>query len=298
MADAAQALVGRPTRPGELPPLAREATVGTLAALLAGRRTLVLSGAGCSTDSGIPDYRDAGGQWKRHRPMQFQEFVSSDHGRRRYWARSLVGWRRVAAARPGRAHHALARLEAAGLLAGVVTQNVDGLHQRAGSRGVIDLHGRLDAVECLQCQAVVDRARFQLALEATNPGWADLAAREAPDGDADLDGVDYAHFQVPGCEHCGGVLKPAVVFFGECVPQARVAAATRALHRADVLLVVGSSLMVWSGYRFVRAAAAAGTPVVCVGLGRTRGERELAFRVTGSCGEVLAALVQRLGVSS
>lgn len=198
-------------------------------------RLFVLTGAGCSTDSGIPDYRDADGAWKHRQPMYYQEFVGHESARRRYWARSLTGWERVARARPNAAHAALARLETAGFVHTLVTQNVDGLHQCAGSRAVIDLHGRLDAVECLGCGARTARSALQERLRALNPGWSDAAA---PDGDALLE-RDFADFRVPPCESCGGVLKPAVVFFGECVPAERVAGALAALAVCDALLVVG-----------------------------------------------------------
>ncbi|PWG61403.1 NAD-dependent protein deacetylase [Sediminicurvatus halobius] len=262
-----------------------------------GGPAVVLAGAGVSTGSGIPDYRDASGAWKRSPPMQLGEFLGSERARQRYWARSLVGWRRVAAARPNAAHRALAGLEAGGRLTAVITQNVDGLHQQAGSRRVIDLHGRLDRVECLDCARVRPRDEHQGELEAANPGWAEGAAVSgiAPDGDADLAGTDYRDFRVPACRACGGVLKPAVVFFGEGVPRERVSAALAQVSRAGLLLVAGSSLMVWSGYRFVRAAREAGVPVVLAGLGLTRAEGEAAGRVTGDCRETLPALLRRLG---
>ncbi|MFB4205262.1 NAD-dependent protein deacetylase [wastewater metagenome] len=277
-----------------LPP-AEEGTVADLVARLAEARALVLTGAGCSTGSGIPDYRDDRGRWKGRAPMQYQAFVGSAANRRRYWARSLVGWARVAAARPNDAHRAVAALAVAGRLSGVVTQNVDGLHQRSGATGVVDLHGRLDRVECLDCGAVIDRHAFQETLLHDNPDWAGIAASHAPDGDADLDDVDYDAFRVPACRRCGGVLKPGVVFFGEGVPGERVTLAMAALERAGLLLVAGSSLMVWSGYRFVRAAVDRGIPVVAVGRGVTRAEGELAFRVTGDCAEVLPALAAGVG---
>lgn len=180
----------------------------------------VLTGAGCSTDSGIPDYRDAEGSWKRPQPVQFQDFMQKEAVRSRYWARSLIGWRRFAQAEPNAAHVALAQLEAAGYVHQLVTQNVDGLHQRAGSRRVIDLHGRLDTVECLACRHQAARAEFQRHLETLNPEFQALYAALAPDGDADLDGMDFSTFRVPACRACGGVLKPAVVFFGARVPPA------------------------------------------------------------------------------
>src|SRR5579862_2419423 len=254
-------------------------------------RLFVLTGAGCSTDSGIPDYRDENGDWKRARPVMFQAFVGDLGTRRRYWARSLVGWRRFGHARPNGAHRALARLEQQGRTEVLVTQNVDGLHQSAGSAGVIDLHGRLDQVRCLGCERRSDRERLQQRLLELNPYWARLDAREAPDGDADLEGLDFSGFEVPACEDCGGLLKPDVVFFGESVPQERVAAALRAVQEADAVLVVGSSLMVYSGYRFAQAAAKAGKPIAAVNLGRTRADALLALKVNQPCVAALAFLL-------
>lgn len=280
-------------RDGEAP--APAAGVDALARLVAqSRRLLVLTGAGCSTESGIPDYRGPDGSWKHSRPMLYQEFVGSDAARRRYWARSMAGWQRIEAARPNAGHRALARIESAGALRCVVTQNVDGLHGKAGSRRVIDLHGRLDRVECLLCRVVFPRREFQGELERLNPGWPARVAAVQPDGDADLDGVDYDAFRVPACPCCAGDLKPAVVFFGESVPPVRTARALRRIEEADALLVAGSSLMVWSGYRFVRRAAARGIPVALVGLGRTRGDGEATLKVEGRCGEVLPRLADRL----
>ncbi len=285
-----------------LPPPAPELDAPALATALqaavrqARAPVAVITGAGVSTGSGIPDYRDHRGAWKRPAPMQLAEFTGSEHGRRRYWARSLVGWRTVATARPNRAHHALAALEARGLVGPLITQNVDGLHQAAGSTQVIDLHGRLDRVACLDCQRIIPRDQHQASLEAANPGWAEAATQvtDAPDGDADLADVDYTRFVVPPCMACGGLLKPEVVFFGETVPRPRVDTAFTALAGAGALLVVGSSLMVWSGYRFVRAAAAAGQPVYLLGLGVSRGDAEATGRLTMDCGDGLEALLEAL----
>ncbi|WP_313927702.1 NAD-dependent protein deacetylase [Pseudoxanthomonas sp.] len=255
------------------------------------RRLFVLTGAGCSTASGIPDYRDEQGTWKRTPPVTYQAFVGEVATRQRYWARSLLGWPRVAAAHPNAAHRALAALEQQGRCELLLTQNVDGLHQAAGSTSVIDLHGRLDGVVCLGCGATTSRARLQLRLQRANPGWASLEAGAAPDGDADLEGRDFSLFQVPACERCEGLLKPDVVFFGENVPRARVDRAMAHLGRADAMLVVGSSLMVYSGLRFVHAAIRLGLPVAAVGLGRTRADDVLQFRVAAPCGEALAFLL-------
>jgi NAD-dependent SIR2 family protein deacetylase len=260
------------------------------------RRVFVLTGAGCSAPSGIPDYRDEAGAWKHRKPMTFAEFTGSEASRRRYWAGSLRGWPRVRDARPNAAHDALARLEAEGRLTALVTQNVDGLHQRAGSREVIDLHGRLDTVECLGCGAVVARDDVQALLLAWNPAFAAGPAAGGVDGEVRPDGDSQVAapsetLHVPDCRECGGVLKPGVVFFGENVPKARVSAAFDALEAADAMLIVGSSLMVWSGYRLVRAAVERGCEVAALGLGRTRADAELSLKVVGDCASLLPALV-------
>ena len=257
-------------------------------------RLFVLTGAGCSTDSGIPDYRDVNGDWKRPSPVTFQAFTGDDATRRRYWARSLVGWPTMAQARPGAAHRALARLEGEGRIGLLLTQNVDGLHEAAGSTRAIDLHGRIDTVRCMGCEARTPRALLQEALRRRNPRWAALEARAAPDGDADLDNLDFSAFDVPDCPHCGGMLKPDVVFFGESVPRDRVAAAVAALAESDAVLVAGSSLMVYSGFRFVQAAVAAGKPVAAVNLGRTRADDLLTLKVARPVGEALEALAAGL----
>jgi NAD-dependent SIR2 family protein deacetylase len=254
-------------------------------------RLFVLTGAGCSTASGIPDYRDADGEWKRGRPVMLEDFLHDDHWRKRYWARSLIGWQRMLAARPNEAHHALAALEDCGRVAQLVTQNVDGLHQAAGSRNVIDLHGRVDAVRCISCERRAPRALVQEELARRNPSFAELAAAALPDGDAALEDVDFAAFDVPSCDGCGGLLKPDVVFFGERVPPERVQRAFDALEGADAMLVVGSSLMVYSGYRFARAMAELGKPIAAVNLGRMRADDLLALKVTARCSDALAFLL-------
>jgi NAD-dependent SIR2 family protein deacetylase len=259
-------------------------------------RLFVLTGAGVSTDSGIPDYRDAQGAWKRPPPVTFQDFMGSAATRQRYWARSLIGWRTIGQARPGPAHEALNTLEAAGRVALLLTQNVDGLHQAAGSRQVIDLHGRIDTVCCMACARRWPRADWQQTLRQANPDWAVLQAPAAPDGDADLEGVDFSAMVVPSCPHCAaegrlGIVKPDVVFFGENAPRARVQAAFDALARSDAMLVVGSSLMVYSGLRFVQAAVAAGQPVAALNLGRTRADALLTLKVEQSVGPALQELV-------
>lgn len=255
------------------------------------QRLFVLTGAGCSTNSGIPDYRDADGAWKRTQPVRFQAFVADDANRRRYWARSMIGWRRFGQARPNDAHHALARLEASGRSEMLLTQNVDRLHQAAGSRVVIDLHGRLDLVRCMACSAARRRADFQDDLVRLNASWADLDAAALPDGDAELDHVDFSGFAVPPCASCGGTMKPDVVFFGESVPKDQVAKAMDALERADAMLVVGSSLMVYSGFRFAQAAAKRGIPIAAVNLGRTRADDLLTLKVEDRCEAALSFLL-------
>ena len=249
-------------------------------------RVFVLTGAGCSTASGIPDYRDEDGEWKRRPPVMFQAFRAQASTYRRYWARAYAGWPRFTAAEPGAAHHAFAAWERAGTLARLVTQNVDGLHQRAGSRAVIDLHGRLDVVVCLDCGDRTSRAAVQAAMAAANTQWT-AATIAAPDGDADIDDAVIERFQAPRCDHCDGLLKPDVVFFGENVPSARYEDARNALTGADALLVAGSSLMVYSGFRFVKQAHEAGLPIAIINRGRTRGDEFANLKVEGDVGTVL-----------
>jgi NAD-dependent SIR2 family protein deacetylase len=254
-------------------------------------RLAVLTGAGVSTSSGIPDYRDERGEWKRTRPVEFRPFMTDPSVRQRYWARSTVGWPIIGRAQPNGAHSALARLESRGIVQILITQNVDGLHATAGSRNVIDLHGRLDAVRCMACGHSLPRAELQQRLLADNPAWAQIEGRVAPDGDVDIDGRDHGDFIVPDCPRCGGILKPDVVFFGENVPRERVERAFDGVAKADALLVIGSSLMVYSGYRFAEAAAAAGKPIAAVNLGKTRADHLLALKINASCEEVLSERV-------
>ncbi len=258
-------------------------------------RIVVISGAGCSTEVGIPDYRDASGQWKRPQPVTYQAFMGDELVRKRYWARSMLGWRVMGQAQPGTAHKALALLEQGGWLELLITQNVDGLHSAAGSRHVVDLHGRIDTVRCMACDHTLARADLQQQLLALNPAWAQLYAAPAPDGDADLEGRDFSAFEVPACPHCGtGVLKPDVVFYGESVPRERVQRCQDAMSRADALLIVGSSLMVYSGYRFALAAQEQGKSIAAINQGVTRADALLEFKLEADVGQTLMALVKAL----
>lgn len=259
------------------------------------RNLFVLTGAGCSTESGIPDYRDATGAWKGAQPVQYRDFLHDPLARQRYWARSLVGWRRMASATPNGAHKALADMESRGRVGSLVTQNVDGLHTQAGSRNVIDLHGCLEKVICLDCGHTVSRHSVQTQLERCNPQWLGVEARPGPDGDARLTEVDYSAFIAPQCETCGGILKPDVVFFGESIPGHRAQEAAAAIDAADGLLVAGSSLMVYSGFRFVRSAARRGIPVAAVNLGTTRADDLIDLKVVAGCSETLAEVARQLG---
>ena len=254
------------------------------------QRIFVLTGAGCSTASGIPDYRDERGEWKRRPPVMFQAFRTQETTYRRYWARAYAGWPRFIAARPSAAHHALAAWERAGSLATLVTQNVDGLHQQAGSRAVLDLHGRLDVVICLTCGERSPRDAVQAAIASSNPRW-HAVAMAAPDGDADIDESRIESFIPPRCPRCEGLLKPDVVFFGENVPAPRYEAARHALAGADALLIAGSSLMVFSGFRFVRQATDAGLPIAIVNRGHTRGDEYAHMKVEGDVGDVLTKAI-------
>ncbi|MCD9007949.1 NAD-dependent protein deacetylase [Luteimonas sp. XNQY3] len=255
------------------------------------RRVFVLTGAGISTGSGIPDYRDANGDWKRAAPVTWQAFTGEPAVYRRYWARSFVGWPKFSVAQPNAAHHALAALEREGPVTTLLTQNVDGLHQAAGSRRVIDLHGRLDQVTCLSCGDVTPREVVQPRLAADNPHWHPGAAAMAPDGDADIAATAEKSFVPPHCSLCGGLLKPDVVFFGENVPRARVQDAQAALGASDAMLVVGSSLMVYSGFRFAKMAADAGLPLAILNRGTTRADALATRRLDAEIGATLGALV-------
>ncbi|MGH3509956.1 MAG: Sir2 family NAD-dependent protein deacetylase [Nocardioidaceae bacterium] len=270
------------------------AVAGAVAVLLAGRPLVVLTGAGLSTDSGIPDYR--GPQAPARMPMTYAEFRSGPSARRRYWARSHVGWSTMSAAMPNDGHRALARLEERGAVSLLVTQNVDGLHEAAGSTRVCALHGRIAEVVCVDCGAVTSRRRLQDRMRVANPGWRERHddAVVRPDGDVELDATD--DFVVPGCDDCGGVLKPHVVFFGENVPADRVGRCYDAVgslaETGGVLLVVGSSLTVMSGLRFVKAAARDGVPVVIANRGPTRGDPLATHRLHSGATPFLVALAE------
>ena len=276
------------------PAAAADAAVDEVLDLLAGRPILALTGAGLSTDSGIPDYRGPGAPVRA--PMTYGEFVAGPEQQRRYWARAHVGWSRMGAAQPNAGHHALARLEAQDRLRLLITQNVDGLHEAAGSRRVCALHGRIAEVVCLTCRSVTSRAALTDRLDAANPGWVARHGHVAdrPDGDVALE--ETADFVVPDCEGCGGVLKPHVVFFGENVPKDRVERCYEAVeslrHDAGVLLVLGSSLTVMSGFRFARHAAKLAVPVVIVNRGATRADDLATLKLEAGTSEFLTALAR------
>ncbi|EXI69652.1 MAG: NAD-dependent protein deacetylase [Candidatus Accumulibacter adjunctus] len=273
--------------------VADEQAIDRIALRLRGAPVVVLSGAGLSTASGIPAYRDRDGRWQQPAPMQHRDFLASAAARQRYWARSFVGWRRMGLASPAPGHRVLREMERRGIVSSVITQNVDGLHQKAGSRRVIELHGGIGRVRCLACGERFARAAMQEWLLAANPGMASVVGRSAPDGDAQVADCVASSFQVPDCPHCGGMLKPDVVFFGDSVPRARVSAALRAIDAAHALLVVGSSLMVYSGFRLADYAHRQGRPVLAINDGVTRADHLLEVKVASECGAVLERLLAR-----
>jgi NAD-dependent SIR2 family protein deacetylase len=275
---------------------AAEIDLSELVSLMQGRRSVVLAGAGCSTESGIPDYRGPEGRLRARKPVQYGDFVRSMETRQRYWARSTVGWGKMRGAEPNPAHHALADLERTGHVTGLITQNVDGLHHQAGSRNVIELHGSLRSVICLDCGEKETRSDMQTRLEEQNPHWLGgiVRAESAPDGDAELGDHRYAGFVVPGCDQCEGTLKPDVVFFGENVPKLRVEECWRMVDRADLLLVVGSSLTVYSGRRFVYGAVERALPIGVVNLGPTRADDLATAKVEAQLGNAMPRLVEAL----
>jgi NAD-dependent SIR2 family protein deacetylase len=256
----------------------------------------VLTGAGCSTASGIPDYRDENGEWKHRRPVQFQDFLEVELTRKRYWARSMLGWPLIKNAKPSTAHHALKTLEEAGLIHHIVTQNVDSLHRKAGSSRVLDLHGNLETVSCLSCDHQLQRSTLQLYLHEANPLFNQRFNEFAPDGDVILETMDISDFKLIPCPRCDGILKPDVVFFGQSVPKEIVAQAMQYLHSANGMLVLGSSLMVYSGYRFCLAAIAADKAICALNRGRTRADDELTLKIDEDCGVALDSVTKQLGV--
>ncbi|MEV3973046.1 NAD-dependent protein deacetylase [Streptomyces sp. NPDC050698] len=263
---------------------------------LSNRGVLVLSGAGISTESGIPDYRGEGGSLSRHTPMTYQDFTASAQARRRYWARSHLGWRSFGTARPNVGHRAVAAFERHGLVSRVITQNVDGLHQAAGSADAVELHGALSRVVCLSCGAFTPRHEVARRLEDANPGFEPVAAGINPDGDADLTDEQVGGFRVVACTVCGGILKPDVVFFGESVPPRRVEQCRELVRKATSLLVLGSSLTVMSGLRFVRQAAQERKPVLIINRDQTRGDQHCVARVSLPLGPALTGVADRLGI--
>jgi len=268
--------------------------IGPIAELLTGKRFVVLTGAGISTESGIPDYRGPETRRRARNPVQYRAFVKDAEARRRYWARAVVGWGRFSGAKPNEGHAALARLERDGPLIGVITQNVDRLHHEAGSDRIVELHGALANVRCLDCDAVSPRVDLQARLTALNPGWTDRRADLAPDGDAELEGDAIRAFRVAACALCGGALKPDVVFFGENCRREIVDDAWRLFDEAEALLIVGSSLAVFSGYRFLRRANERGVPIALINLGTARGEEHAEVRLEAKSGEALPALAALL----
>ncbi|MEX2335428.1 MAG: NAD-dependent protein deacetylase [Pseudohongiella sp.] len=250
---------------------------------------LVLTGAGISTDSGIPDYRDSNGNWKRKQPVQHQDFMRCAATRQRYWARSLVGWPIMQQAQPNPAHHKVAELESQGLLSIIVTQNVDRLHQKAGSEAVVDLHGRADELICMSCDHREHRSLMHARCATLNPSLNNVFATAAPDGDADLE-MDFSTFKVPGCPQCDGIMKPDVVFFGDNVPRPRVDKVFDTLAQSRGLLVIGSSLMVFSGFRFARQAHQVGTPIAILTQGRTRADDLASVKFDAPIAPLLASI--------
>lgn len=290
MARATAAAAARPaTTPAEA-----AAARARLAGLVGAGGVVVLSGAGISTESGIPDYRGPTGAARPASPMTYRTFTGDPAARRRYWARSHLGWGLIDRARPNAGHRAVAELERRGLLAGIVTQNVDGLHQAGGARAVVDLHGRLDRVVCLDCGELSPRHQLAARLAAANAGWQAEVTAVNPDGDVELADAHLDGFRVVACTGCAGPLKPDVVFFGETVPAERVSRGYQLVERASALLVLGSSLTVMSGHRFVLRAAKLGVPVAIVNQGATRGDPYAAVTVDAPLGQVLPELVGRL----
>jgi NAD-dependent SIR2 family protein deacetylase len=265
--------------------------VREIGGLLGAGGVVVLSGAGLSTESGIPDYRGPTGLARRAEPMTYQAFTGAAAARQRYWARSHLGWQHIARAAPNRGHQAVAELERRGLLSAIITQNVDGLHQAAGAQDIVELHGSLSRVICLGCGERTPRDELDQRLRAANPDWAAQAWQVNPDGDAVLDDAATDHFNVVDCLRCAGALKPDVIFFGENVPPGRVAGCYALVSEAQALLVLGSSLTVMSGYRFVRHAARHGIPVAIINQGPTRGDGLATVTLDAPLGAALTTLI-------
>ncbi len=269
--------------------------VAALASLLRGKRWVALTGAGISTESGIPDYRGPQTRQKPRQPIQHRAYVKDAGVRARYWARSVLGWPRFRGFQPNAGHRALCALQQAGWVRGVITQNVDRLHQKAGANGVLELHGSLYQVRCLSCGAAEDRDALQERLLRENPFAQRWPYQLAPDGDADIPEEAIGRFVVPDCEACGGVIKPDVVFFGDNVPPDRVEEAFAAVEQAEALVVIGSSLAIWSGYRFALRASERRLPIAILNLGETRADPLATLRVDAPAGETLAQLAGALG---
>lgn len=285
-------------RPPTGGPATRTDGLAQVGRLLAAGNVVVLSGAGLSTESGIPDYRGVTGSLRRHTPMTYQDFVAGEEGRRRYWARSHVGWRTIARAEPNAGHRAVEALRVSGRVSSVITQNVDGLHRAAGTADAVELHGSLDRVICLQCRRTSEREDLDRRLHAVNGRFQEAGLRINPDGDVELPDELVNAFQTVPCQDCGGVLKPDVVFFGENVPKPRVQQCYELVDVADALLVLGSSLTVMSGLRFVRYAARSGKPVAIVNQGATRGDDLATVRVDLPLGETLSTLAASPGAAA
>jgi len=268
--------------------------VETLHSLMADKKFAVLTGAGISTPSGIPDYRDTQGVRRGKAPMMFQEFLGSPEARRRYWARAMLGWPRVRVAQPNAAHLALAELQAGQHISGLITQNVDTLHDQAGSTDVIELHGSLHRVLCLDCHQRSERTDIQRIMEAQNPYLAGVDAIQAPDGDTLLDPAFESRFQIPHCPHCNGQrLKPDVVFFGENVAPSTAAQAIASIDQSEGLLVIGSSLMAYSAFRLCKAICDQGKPLIAINIGKTRADELLDLKIEMSCDQLLPGLAER-----
>ncbi len=259
------------------------------------QRILLLTGAGVSTASGIPSYRDADGEWKHQRPIEYRDFIKHLSTRQRYWARAYVGWKIFNRAEPNPAHHAIAQLESMGKLSLTITQNVDGLHQRAGTQRLIEMHGSLARVGCLTCQRQISRSQMQARLLEKNPVLVEFSAPLGPDGDAKLENNKFEQLELPACEFCGGTFKPTVVFFGEALARDTVKDCDSAITQSDAMLVVGSSLVVFSGFRLVRDASQLEMPVLLLNQGKTRADNIITHKVQQDCAVALSQAVQLMG---